>query len=68
VFRYTPTIEGVEIEPVTGLVAPHMVSEEVELTFTTLLPEAHLWASVTACLEAHDRVVTEMAAELEKPA
>ena len=35
-FRYTPTIEGVEIEQVTGMVAPHMVSEEVEITFTMM--------------------------------
>lgn len=35
-FRYTPTIEGVEAEQVFGLLAPHMVREDAQITCTLL--------------------------------
>jgi len=37
-FTYTPTIEGIEIEQSGVPVAPHIVSEELTITFTCLEP------------------------------
>lgn len=35
-WNYVPTIQGVDIEQVQGMVAPHMVSEALTLTFTMM--------------------------------
>ena len=35
-FNYVPTVQGVEIEQVQGPVAPHLVSEQLTITFTMM--------------------------------